>query len=384
MNDRRQRLVLQVEPIDDGVLGSGDGRFELPRGIVGIDAGHEAKSDARAEPCQAEQKNAEDRDANGRRRERVAAAEGEIEESRGQHVPEDQARQRNDAATQIAETDLSAYMGDVVIDDGFVAGRLRLRGHVRVSWRTTAIISERSTIPRGETSGRFQPGKRATFASMNSRSISQDGERLQRFPRPCRECPLLRPPTPAIMRTYLLPRHSPLPRGVSILTVPMSRTLLSALIWAVAMSSVRADGPTGAIDFNRQIRPILSDNCFACHGPDEQQRKAKLRLDSFASATAKLRHGGFAIVPGRPDDSELVRRIVSDDPGEKMPPAKTQKHITPAAGGIAEAMDREGAKYAEHWAFVAPHRPTLPAVKNDNGRETRSTGSFSRGSRKRG
>src|SRR4051794_24495119 len=65
------------------------------------------------------------------------------------------------------------------------------------------------------------------------------------------------------------------------------------------------------IDFNRQIRSILSDNCFACHGPDEQQRKAKLRLDSFDGATAKLRRAGHAIVPGHPESSTILERIAS-------------------------------------------------------------------------
>src|SRR6516165_916397 len=85
----------------------------------------------------------------------------------------------------------------------------------------------------------------------------------------------------------------------------------------------------GTIDFDRQIRPILSENCFACHGPDEQQRKAKLRLDTRDGATGNLRGGGHAIVAGKPDESELLARILSTDEAERMPPAKTKKRLTP-------------------------------------------------------
>src|SRR5688500_17419099 len=103
-----------------------------------------------------------------------------------------------------------------------------------------------------------------------------------------------------------------------------SPILLAALFFLGVY--VRAEGK---IDFNRQIRPILSDTCFACHGPDEQQRKARLRLDQFSGATAKLRKQGHAIVPGKPDESELLRRILTDDPTERMPPERTRKQVTP-------------------------------------------------------
>ena len=118
------------------------------------------------------------------------------------------------------------------------------------------------------------------------------------------------------------------------------------------------------IDFNRQIRPILSDNCFACHGPDHEQRKAKLRLDNFDGATAKLRKAGQGIVPGHPEMSRIIERIASDDETEVMPPPKSQKKVTPAQLATLRQWIREGASYAEHWAFVVPKKSALPAVKN--------------------
>jgi hypothetical protein len=121
--------------------------------------------------------------------------------------------------------------------------------------------------------------------------------------------------------------------------------------------------PSPLIDFNRDVRPILSDSCFVCHGPDEEQRKAKLRLDTRPGALARLRGGGHAIVPGKADVSELVRRILTDDDSERMPPAKTNKKLTAAQKDLLKRWIDQGAPYAQHWAFVAPKRPELPPVK---------------------
>src|SRR5579884_1459491 len=81
------------------------------------------------------------------------------------------------------------------------------------------------------------------------------------------------------------------------------------------------------VEFNRDIRPILSDNCFTCHGPDNNLRKAKLRLD-VEKDTHGIHGGASTIVPGKPAESELFRRLLMDDPEEKMPPAKTNKHLS--------------------------------------------------------
>jgi hypothetical protein len=123
-----------------------------------------------------------------------------------------------------------------------------------------------------------------------------------------------------------------------------------------------AKNPGPAIDFNRQIRPILSENCFTCHGPDEAQRKAKLRLDTRDSAVGKLRGGGHAIVPGKPADSEVIARILSTDEAERMPPAKTMKRLTPEQIDLLRRWIAQDAPYAQHWAFTPPHRPALPKL----------------------
>src|SRR5262245_20858811 len=148
---------------------------------------------------------------------------------------------------------------------------------------------------------------------------------------------------------------------------------LAACVLTVAVLTTRpvamAQAPTaptqsGINDFNRQIRPILSDNCFQCHGPDESQRKAKLRLDTRQGALGKLRGGGFAIVPAKPGASKLVERICADDANDRMPPERTNKKLSPRQIELLKQWIAQGAFYAEHWAFLAPQRPPLPAVKS--------------------
>ncbi len=118
------------------------------------------------------------------------------------------------------------------------------------------------------------------------------------------------------------------------------------------------------LSYGRETRPILADNCFACHGPDVHQRKAKLRLDTQTGALAELRSGGHTIVPGKPEESALIERISADDPSQRMPPKKTGKQLTPAQIDLLRRWIVEGAPYRIHWAFVPPTRHALPAVMN--------------------
>jgi mono/diheme cytochrome c family protein len=118
------------------------------------------------------------------------------------------------------------------------------------------------------------------------------------------------------------------------------------------------------VDFNRDVRPILAVNCFACHGQDEKQRKKKLRLDTRAGATAQLEDTTHAIVPGKPDESEMLDRLVAKDPSQQMPPPRTGKSLTPAQIDLLRKWVEQGANYSLHWAFVKPERPATPEVKD--------------------
>jgi hypothetical protein len=118
-----------------------------------------------------------------------------------------------------------------------------------------------------------------------------------------------------------------------------------------------------APDFNRDVRPILSGKCFACHGPDPKRRKAKLRLDTPEGTFGAAASGERAVVPGKLDESELYRRITSDDDAERMPPADSGKSLTPAEVATLKSWIEQGAPYRRHWAFVPPARPQVPAVR---------------------
>ncbi len=123
---------------------------------------------------------------------------------------------------------------------------------------------------------------------------------------------------------------------------------------ALAAGAAAADRP---VDFNRDVRPILSDKCFACHGPDEKQRKADLRLDTQDGAAE-------VITPGKPAESEMVRRITAADESERMPPKKSGKALTPAEVALLRRWVAEGAAYKVHWAYVPPTRHPIPEVKD--------------------
>src|SRR6202012_1376330 len=111
-------------------------------------------------------------------------------------------------------------------------------------------------------------------------------------------------------------------------------------------------------------RPILSNNCFLCHGPDKTHRKAGLRLDVDTDVYADRGEGVRILVPGRPMESDLYVRMIAHEPGKKMPPAKANKTVSPKELAVIKTWIEQGAKYEKHWSLIAPTRPELPAVKN--------------------
>lgn len=146
----------------------------------------------------------------------------------------------------------------------------------------------------------------------------------------------------------------------------MSRVRCSA--WKASagillLSSLWAGGVQGAerVDFNRDIRPLLSDNCFACHGPDTRTVKGGLRLDLRAEAIRPAKSGKIALVPGRPEDSELVHRVFTDDADDLMPPEESHKTLTASQKELLRRWIAEGAEYQGHWAYSPPSRPEVPA-----------------------
>jgi hypothetical protein len=133
--------------------------------------------------------------------------------------------------------------------------------------------------------------------------------------------------------------------------------LCSLLVASTLANAAAADESLG---FNRDIRPILSNNCFKCHGPDPKQRQAGLRLDLRDGATTPSDTGAVAIVPGNSAKSELVRRIQTSNDNELMPPIDSHKKLTPDQKAMLSRWVDQGAEYKRHWAFTAPVRPEAP------------------------
>ena len=140
-------------------------------------------------------------------------------------------------------------------------------------------------------------------------------------------------------------------------TIPM---LFRAFIVSAALTATASAATK--LDFNRDIRPILSDNCFACHGLDAKKRKADLRLD-VAESAFKAIEGVFPIKPGSPETSSVIQRILTKDEDELMPPPDSNKHVTPAQAEILQRWIKEGAEYKKHWAFEPPAITAPPSVK---------------------
>ena len=135
--------------------------------------------------------------------------------------------------------------------------------------------------------------------------------------------------------------------------MPPKATLFFGVILGAAVCSAEP------INFSRQIRPILSENCIACHGPDEKGRKGKLRLDDEQDAK-RDRKGDFVILPGKPEQSELIKRIESTDPDDVMPPPKQHKTIAPAQLALLKEWIKQGAVWGRHWSYEPVVRPSVP------------------------
>jgi hypothetical protein len=155
----------------------------------------------------------------------------------------------------------------------------------------------------------------------------------------------------------MVPRPSPV-RGLSTIAI---FAIVSFLDAHPLLSGDVATKRPDRVEFNRDIRPILSDRCFACHGPDKNKREADLRLDTEAGLKGLSDHP-VPVVPGKPNESEVVRRIESDDPAERMPPKEFGKDLSPEEKGLIHRWIEQGAPWQGHWSFQPVQKPELPAV----------------------
>ena len=154
--------------------------------------------------------------------------------------------------------------------------------------------------------------------------------------------------------------------GIKVIkkTMPLHKLLTYNIFFLGIFSSVLL---AKEVSFNRDIRPILSNKCFSCHGPDKHERKAELRLDLSEGSDGAYREkdGNFALKPGSIDDSELWHRIISEDSEEVMPPPEANKKLlTVQEKELIKAWISSGAKYEKFWAFEKPKKPDLPKLKN--------------------
>jgi Protein of unknown function (DUF1553)/Protein of unknown function (DUF1549)/Planctomycete cytochrome C len=138
-----------------------------------------------------------------------------------------------------------------------------------------------------------------------------------------------------------------------------------AILWLAGLTGAVPEGKNGpTVDYVREVRPILAKNCFACHGADEKARAVGLRLDRRDDAAKPLKSGNVALVPGTPDESEIIARLVEDDESLRMPPRKVGPRLTLAEIATLRRWIAQGAPYAEHWALVAPIARPLPHVND--------------------
>src|SRR5436305_1070860 len=136
---------------------------------------------------------------------------------------------------------------------------------------------------------------------------------------------------------------------------------LGLLLFALAAAPLRAADPP--VDFGRDVLPVLSDNCFFCHGPDEKARKAQLRFDTKEGAL-RVRDGQTVIVPGKSSDSELIHRITSADPDEVMPPPKSNRKLTAKQVDTLKRWVDQGAKWGQPWFLTPLKKSPVPSPQS--------------------
>ena len=134
-----------------------------------------------------------------------------------------------------------------------------------------------------------------------------------------------------------------------------------SLFFVTFVITANTFGAEGEVDFSRDILPLLSDNCFKCHGPDEANRKAKLRFDKHDASLEELKKGRATIVPGKSSESELYARLTAEDPDDRMPPPDTGKKLSEKEIELIRKWIDGGAKWAGHWAFQPPEPQKIPA-----------------------
>ena len=135
-------------------------------------------------------------------------------------------------------------------------------------------------------------------------------------------------------------------------------------IMMIATPGIQAASLPDRVDFNYHIKPLLSDRCYACHGPDEKGRKAKLRLDTKEGAFGRTKDDSFVIKPRQPSQSEVIRRITSTDPDEKMPPPKSNLSLSADDIALIRRWVEQGAEWKRHWAFIGPEKSRFPSVRD--------------------
>ena len=147
-----------------------------------------------------------------------------------------------------------------------------------------------------------------------------------------------------------------------------SRSAVIGLITSGLLVPSVVSADTGSMqappDFATEVRPILASRCFPCHGPDEETREAGLRLDTFEGAT-RVARGRAAVVPGQPNDSQILKRVVHGDPDLRMPPPNTGVALNDAEVDVLRRWILDGAAYTPHWAFEAPRVDAAPEGADD-------------------